>query len=102
MNTPQAVIEIGSTGIRLLVAEPVEVQSQKKFNILDRSDQPVNLGRDVFTTRSISRETLLICLHILERYAEQLAAWGISREETIVIATSAVREAENRDPSLTE
>ena len=40
MNTPQAVIEIGSTGIRLLVAEPVEVQSQKKFNILDRSDQP--------------------------------------------------------------
>lgn len=98
MNTPQAVIEIGSTGIRLLVAEPVEVQSQKKFNILDRSDQPVNLGRDVFTTRSISRETLLICLHILERYAEQLAAWGISREETIVIATSAVREAENRDP----
>ena len=58
----------------------------------------MNLGRDVFTTRSISRETLLICLHILERYAEQLAAWGISREETIVIATSAVREAENRDP----
>lgn len=98
MSTPQAVIEIGSTGIRLLVAESVEVRFQKKFNILDRSEQPVSLGRDVFTTGSISRETLLICLHILNRYAEQLAAWGISREETTVIGTSAVREAKNRDP----
>ncbi len=98
MSNPQAVIEIGSTGIRLLVAEPVEVNRQQKFNILDRSEQPANLGRDVFTTGTISRETLLICIHILTRYAEQLQTWGISREETTVIATSAIRESKNRDP----
>ncbi len=98
MSAPQAVIEIGSTGIRLLIAEPVEVQSQKKFNILDRSEQPVNLGRDVFTTGLISRETFFICQKILSLYAEQISAWGIKKEETIVIATSAVREAKNRDP----
>ena len=97
MSAPQAVIEIGSTGIRLLVAEPVEESLQRKFNVLDRSEQPVNLGRDVFTGGSVSRETLEVCIRILERYGEQLSSWGVSREETIVIATSAVREAKNRD-----
>ncbi|MBQ2314117.1 MAG: HD domain-containing protein [Treponema sp.] len=95
MQAPQAVIEIGSTGIRLLVAEITE---DKKRNILDRSEVPVNIGRDVFTGGSISRDTLLLTLQILNRFAEQLSAWGIRREETIVLGTSAVREAANRDP----
>lgn len=98
MQNPQAVIEIGSTGIRLLVAEIIETPLEKKRNILDRSEVPVNLGRDVFTTGSISRETLLSCLKILTRFGEQIATWGISKEETTVIGTSAVREANNRDP----
>jgi len=99
MQKPQAVIEIGSTGIRLLVAEIIETNSyEKKRNILDRSEVPAGIGRDVFTTGSISRETLLSCLNILNRFGEQIAAWGISKEETTVIGTSAVREANNRDP----
>ncbi|MCH5291740.1 MAG: HD domain-containing protein [Treponema sp.] len=92
---PQAVIEIGSTGIRLLVAE---ITDKNKRYILDRSELPVALGRDVFTTGTISRETLLQCLHVMNRFGEQLDGWGITREETTVIATRAVREANNRDP----
>ena len=95
MTAPQAVIEIGSTGIRLLVAE---ITDDKKRNILDRSELPVALGRDVFTSGVISRETLLQCLQILNRYGEQLEGWGITRAETTVIGTSAIREAVNRDP----
>lgn len=103
MQSPQAVIEIGSTGIRLLIAEIVDsnslsLKSQKQRNILDRSEVSVNLGRDVFTTGSISRETLISCINILNRFAEQISAWGIKKEETTVVATSAVREAVNRDP----
>lgn len=94
MQNPQAVIEIGSTGIRLLVAEIIK----DKRNILDRSEVPVNLGREVFTNGSISRETLLSCIQILNRYAEQIAGWGITPSQTVVIATTAVREANNRDP----
>ena len=52
MSTPEAVIEIGSTGVRLLVAEFTQ---ERKRNILDRSEMPVSLGRDVFTSGSISR-----------------------------------------------
>ncbi|MCQ2240943.1 HD domain-containing protein [Treponema sp.] len=94
-----AVIEIGSTGIRLLVAQSTGKGNQK-FTILDKSDNPVSLGRDVFTTGTISRETLMASLKILERYKEQLAAYDIPDGETTVIATSAVREAANRDPFI--
>ncbi|MCR5218545.1 HD domain-containing protein [Treponema sp.] len=97
MNALRAVIEIGSTGIRLLVAE---ITSDNKRNILDRSEQLVNLGRDVFTTGSISSQTLHSCIRILSRYVEQLNGWGLKPEDAIVIATSAVREADNRDPFL--
>ena len=86
----EAAIEIGSTGIRLLVAEEI---GNGKRNILDRSEKPVSLGRDVFTSGSISRTTLLQCLSILNLYKEQLSAWQISVEETAVVATSAFREA---------
>ncbi len=99
MQTPQAVIEIGSTGIRLLVAElPKSDQSSHRVTVLDRSEFPVNIGRDVFTYGSISGETQSSCIQIINRYAEQLEAWGIEKEETVVIGTSAVREAINRDP----
>src|SRR5574344_2666675 len=95
MTAPQAVIEIGSTGIRLLVAEITE---DNKRNILDRSELPVAVARDALTKGVISRETLLQCRQILNRVGEQLAGWGITREETTVLGTSAIREAVNRDP----
>ena len=94
MTFPQAVIEIGSTGIRLLVAEITE---DNKRNILDRSELPVNIGRDVFTTGSISKNTLLSAQKILNRYGELLDSWQISRDDTTVVGTTAVREALNRD-----
>ena len=97
MATPEAVIEIGSTGVRLLVAE---FTADGKRNVLDRAEMPVSLGRDVFTTGIISRETQSLCLHILSRYKEQLTGWGISSAQTTVIATAAFREAKNKDPVM--
>lgn len=95
MGSIKAVIEIGSTGIRMLVAE---LTDDKKRNILDRSEFPANIGRDVFTSRYISRDTMLNALRILNRFGEQLSSWGLTRDETLVLGTSAVREALNRDP----
>lgn len=97
MTLPEAVIEIGSTGVRLLVAE---FTSDRKRNVLDRSEMPVSLGRDVFTSHSISRETQTQILHILKRFKEQLVAWSIGPNETTVIATAAFREAKNKDPVM--
>lgn len=96
-TTPEAVIEIGSTGIRLLVAQ---VKGNGEWEVIDFSELPVDLGRDVFTTGSISRSNILLCIQILSRFKEQLAGWGISPEQTRVIATSALREAKNPDPII--
>ena len=97
MASLEAVIEIGSTGIRLLVAE---ITDSADKNILDRSEVPLPLGNDVFTTGTVSRDTLLQCIRILMRFREQLAGWGIRPGQASVIATSAMREAKNRDPVL--
>lgn len=96
-TTPEAVIEIGSTGIRLLVAQ---VKDNGGWEVIDYSELPVDLGRDVFTTGLISRTNILLVLQILSRFREQLAGWGISPEQTRVIATSAIRESKNPDPII--
>ena len=97
MATPESVIEIGSTGVRLLVAE---ITSDHKKNILDRSDLPLHLGRDVFTSSNISQETQNQLVQILQRFREQLAGWGISPAETYCFASTAFRDAKNCDPVM--
>lgn len=97
MAAPEAVIEIGSTGVRLLVAQ---VTFDNKRTILDRSEMPLALGRDVFTSSVISFETQSQCVQILKRFREQLVGWGVTPSETSVIAGAAFREATNRDPVM--
>jgi exopolyphosphatase/guanosine-5'-triphosphate,3'-diphosphate pyrophosphatase len=93
-NRLVAVLEIGSTGIRLLVAE---IQGGGRWRVVDRAGRPVALGRDVFTSGEVSRESLLECLAVLQSYRELLAGWNIAGEDIHVIATSALRVAKNRD-----
>ena len=93
-NRQVAVLEIGSTGSRLLVAE---IFSDGRWKALDRASKPVALGRDVFTTGQISRESFMECISVLNNYREYLHGWGINDKDVHVIATSALREARNRD-----
>ena len=97
MAAPESVIEIGSTGVRLLVAEfsPDGIQ-----NILDRSEKPLSLGKDVFTSGIISQETQNQLIQILIRYREQLEGWGITPAECTCVALSAFRDAKNSDPIM--
>ena len=93
-NRLVAVLEIGSTGIRLLVAE---IFPDRRWQALDRASKPVALGRDVFTTGQVSRESFLECITLLKNLCEFLRGWGIEDKDVHVIATSALREARNRD-----
>lgn len=89
-----AVIELGSTGIRLVVAS---LGTESDFEILDRAGKPSRLGRDVFTSGSVSRETTRESIAILAGFKELIAGYGIEARDAHVIATSALREAANRD-----
>ena len=97
MAAPESVIEIGSTGVRLLVAE---FTADRKQNVLDRSEKPLPIGRDVFTAKSINQETQNQLIQILLLFREQLAGWGIHPEEVNCFATSAFRDAKNSDPVM--
>lgn len=93
-KTLESVIEIGSTGIRLMVCQH---DINGNWIVVDKSELPVALGWDVFTDGHISRTTLLQSVKILNRFKEQLVSWGITDSQNTVIATSALREAKNRD-----
>ncbi|MCL2380334.1 MAG: HD domain-containing protein [Treponema sp.] len=93
-NRLVAVLEIGSTGIRLLVAE---IHPDGRWQALDRAGKPVALGRDVFTTGHVSRESFLECISVIKNFREFLRSWEISDADIRVIATSALRVARNRD-----
>ncbi|MCQ2580330.1 MAG: HD domain-containing protein [Treponemataceae bacterium] len=97
MTKLEAVIEIGSTGIRLAIAE---IAPDNSWSFIDHSELPVALGWDVFTTSLVSRETLVQCLQILNRFKEQIANWQIENAHITIVATSALREARNRDAVL--
>jgi len=92
--TLTAIIEMGSTGIRLHVAE---IHVNGEWQVLDRASRPASLGRDVFTTGVLSRESMLECLTVLQNYRELLSGWGIEDKNIHAIATSALRAARNRD-----
>ena len=93
-NILVAVLEIGSTGIRLLVAE---IFPDGRWQAMDRASKPVALGRDVFTTGQVSRESFLECITLLKNFREFLRGWGIDDSDIHTIATSALRVARNRD-----
>lgn len=89
-----AVIDIGATSIRMSVAE---INSEGAFRTLDTLMQAVDLGREAFDTRRISRATIERSASILLRYQRVLREYGLQGTDQIrVVATSAVREATNR------
>ncbi len=93
-TTLVAVIDIGATSIRMSVAE---IAPDGDFRTLDTLVQAVDLGREAFDTRRISRATIERSVNILRRFQRVLREYGIRSGPHIrVVATSAVREAINR------
>lgn len=109
-SKPEAVIEIASTGVRLSIVEVISKESADEnskgetgnaqsvvWNTLDRSTTPITFGAEFFATGQISQSSISQCIQILARYKEQLASWGLTPQDTTVIATSALRESPDRD-----
>ncbi|MFP3959605.1 MAG: HD domain-containing protein [Spirochaetaceae bacterium] len=89
-----AVIDIGSSAIRMVIAE---IDDAGNWRRLDRMSKPVGLGRDVFVNGYLSRESMRQAMRILSGFREVLEGWQIPEEDVRAIATSAIREAKNRD-----
>jgi len=91
-----AVVDMGTTAIRLAVAE---VLAGGTVVLRDQLQQNVMLGDDVFTTGEISPGTADACVAALMIFLERLKEYAmpVDGDHIRVIATSAVREATNRE-----
>lgn len=89
---PVAVIDIGASSMRLVIAQ---VDVNGKVEVLERLERAVRLGHDTFTTGRLGREAINAAVAILRDYRKLLDTYGA--ELIRVVATSAAREAANSE-----
>src|SRR5207302_6342511 len=92
MAEPIAVIEVGSSAIRMVIAE---VGPKLALRVLENLQKPVSFGKDVFTNGRLSHASIREGIQILDNFQSVLESYGVKRIQAI--ATSAVREASNKD-----
>ncbi len=98
METSQkllAAIDIGSSAIRMDIAE---VGADGQAHVLESLKKGVQLGKDAFTNGHLGEETVRAACEVLRSYKKVMDTYGAVRYRAV--ATSAVRESENRDTFL--
>jgi exopolyphosphatase/guanosine-5'-triphosphate,3'-diphosphate pyrophosphatase len=95
VTTRVAAIDCGTNSIRLLVAglDP----RTGALDELDRRMRIVRLGQGVDRTGRLAPEALERTFAACREYAEVIRGYGVRAERTRFVATSASRDAENRD-----
>jgi exopolyphosphatase/guanosine-5'-triphosphate,3'-diphosphate pyrophosphatase len=94
-SRPVAVLDMGASAIRLLVAE---VDPGQPPRLLEEASRAVTLGKDAFTGGRLGASTIEATLRALEGFRRIMDSYGVVRYRAV--ATSAVREAINRDTFL--
>jgi len=92
MTEPIAVIEVGSSAVRMVIAE---VGPKLAIRTLENLQKSVSFGKDVFTTGRLSHASIRQGIEILDNFTSVMESYGVKRVQAI--ATSAVREAANKD-----
>src|SRR5262245_11034023 len=87
-----AALDVGSNSIHLVV---VETDREKPFRVLASAKEVVRLGRSSARDRQLSTTAMNRAIDCLRRFRQTAEEHGA--EELIAVATSAVREAANRD-----
>ena len=87
-----AVVDIGSHAVRMDIGS---ISASGKLTILESLSRPLAIGYDVFRHGSISGAALEKLIKTVKLYREKLREYDIDKPRTV--ATSAVREAFNKD-----
>ena len=85
------VIDIGSDSIKLVIGEGINEET----TILETLRNVLPLGKSTFLKGRISQETINRTINILEKYKKTLEEYNVTNYK--VIATTAIREASNKD-----
>jgi len=87
-----AAIDVGSNAIRLILGT---VDGEETFQVVENFREPVRLGQDVFTKGTIAEETIEKAADAFMRFKATITAHDA--KWTKAVATSATREAQNRE-----
>jgi exopolyphosphatase / guanosine-5'-triphosphate,3'-diphosphate pyrophosphatase len=90
-----AVIDMGASSIRLVIAE---VRDGSHARILEEASRGVLLGKDTFSHGKLAAATVESTVKVIEGFRRLMEGYGVGRYRAV--ATSAVREASNRDSVL--
>lgn len=88
-----AAIDIGSNGMRLLIAKVVELNGVTSVQKLSLTRVPIRLGEDVFTTGRISEEKKELFIKTIKAFKLLIEIYQV--KDFRAVATSAMREASN-------
>ena len=91
MGAKFSAIDIGSNAIRMIVGE----LQNSEMKIIKKLRAPVRLGKDVFMNGMISEKVLAEAEEAFEKFAKTNREYEVTRCRAV--ATSAVREARNKD-----
>ncbi|HLP13495.1 MAG TPA: hypothetical protein VK177_16280 [Flavobacteriales bacterium] len=93
-------IDIGSNAGRLLIGNTVENGKDVKVRKILLTRVPLRLGEDVFTDKKIGKERLKKLIKTIKAYKNLMEVYEVSYYKAV--ATSAMREAENRKEVIKE
>jgi exopolyphosphatase/guanosine-5'-triphosphate,3'-diphosphate pyrophosphatase len=89
-----AAIDCGTNSIRLLIADP---GAEGGLEEVDRQTEIVRLGQGVDATGEFHPDALKRTFAAVDDYAERIAAADVETDHISFVATSASRDAKNRD-----
>jgi exopolyphosphatase/guanosine-5'-triphosphate,3'-diphosphate pyrophosphatase len=92
---PVAVVDMGASAIRMVVAE---ARPGEPARILEEASRGVLLGKDTFTNGRLGAASIEATLKAMEGFRRIMDTYGVVRYRAV--ATSAVREAANRETFL--
>ncbi len=95
VSRPMAVLDMGASALRLVVAEKLPGEA---LRVLEEASRAVALGKDAFTAGRLGAPAIEATLRALEGFRRIMDSYGVVRYRAV--ATSAVREAVNRDTFL--
>lgn len=91
MNKQIAIIDLGTNTCNLLIAE----YDHSSFNILYQGKEVVKLGKNGIDKNQLTPEGLERAILAIRKHQERIEKYTVS--EVVTIATSAIREATNKD-----
>ena len=91
MKTEIAVIDLGTNTCNLLIA----AYQDKNYQILYQGKEVVKLGKDGIDKNMLTEDGLERAILAIQKHQERIDKFDVS--EVLIIATSAIREATNKD-----